>query len=106
MRRKQFAALVMILLVMTSCQNQERSPLEVRLYNADKDAVGTAKFNELEGKVEVQIKVESLEPGFHGVHIHEYAKCDGPDFESAGNHLNPEGKEHGDRFYYMSKSLV
>ncbi len=43
----------------------------------------------------VQIKVEGLEPGLHGVHIHEYPKCEAPDFKSAGNHFDPEGKEHG-----------
>ncbi|SFM48001.1 superoxide dismutase, Cu-Zn family [Gracilibacillus orientalis] len=84
-----------ILMVLTSCQAEERSPLEVRLYNIDQDAVGTATFKEQKDKVTVQIKVEALEPGMHGVHIHEYAKCEGPDFQSAGNHFNPEGNEHG-----------
>ncbi|GAE94008.1 superoxide dismutase [Gracilibacillus boraciitolerans JCM 21714] len=83
------------LLFIVGCQEEERSPLEVRLYNADKDAVGTANFKEQEDKVTVQIKVEGLESGLHGVHIHEYAKCEGPEFQSAGNHFNPEGKEHG-----------
>src|SRR5699024_2852081 len=52
-------------------------------------------FTEHPDGVNVKIKIEGLAPGFHGVHIHEYAKCEGPDFKSAGNHLNPEGKEHG-----------
>nr|WP_239587929.1 superoxide dismutase family protein [Gracilibacillus alcaliphilus] len=81
--------------LLVACQDQERSPIETRLFNTDKDAIGTATFNELEDKVSVHIKAEGLTPGFHGVHIHEYAKCEGPDFESAGNHFNPEGKEHG-----------
>ncbi|MGN8645262.1 superoxide dismutase family protein [Gracilibacillus sp. HCP3S3_G5_1] len=84
-----------VFIVLTSCQAAERSPLEVRLYNTDQDAVGTATFNEQDGMVSVQIKVEGLEQGMHGVHIHEYAKCEGPDFQSAGNHFNPEGNEHG-----------
>jgi superoxide dismutase, Cu-Zn family len=36
-----------------------------------------------------------LPPGPHGIHIHENGKCDPPDFESAGAHLNPSGKQHG-----------
>ncbi|WP_066192593.1 superoxide dismutase family protein [Gracilibacillus timonensis] len=95
MMRIRLIMFVIMIVLLTACQENERSPLEVRLYNADKDAVGTARFNELEDNVAVQIKVEGLEPGLHGVHIHEYAKCEGPDFESAGNHFNPEGKEHG-----------
>ncbi|SER77878.1 superoxide dismutase, Cu-Zn family [Gracilibacillus ureilyticus] len=91
---------VIIILILTAgllaaCQEDTRSPLEVRLYNADKDAVGTATFKEQQDMVTVQIKVEGLDQGFHGVHIHEYPKCEGPDFQTAGNHLNPEGNEHG-----------
>lgn len=83
------------LFILIGCQNNERSPLEVRLYNGDSDAVGTANFKEGQDNVTVEIKVEGLEPGLHGVHIHEYPKCEGPDFQSAGNHFNPEGNEHG-----------
>ncbi|MGP4040565.1 superoxide dismutase family protein [Gracilibacillus sp. D59] len=90
-----FCFCLTMLIILTSCQAEDRSPLDVRLYNADKDAVGTATFKEQEGKVTVKVKVEGLEQGMHGVHIHEYAKCEGPDFQSAGNHFNPEGNEHG-----------
>ncbi|UOQ85338.1 superoxide dismutase family protein [Gracilibacillus salinarum] len=96
MYRKLTIISILSLVILMSCQGENnRSPLEVRLFNVDKDAVGTATFKEQTDKVSVQIKVEGLEPGFHGVHIHEYAKCEGPDFESAGNHFNPEGQEHG-----------
>src|SRR5699024_4489509 len=43
----------------------------------------------------VQTCALPISPGFHGVHIHEYAKCEGPDFKSSGNHLNPDGSQHG-----------
>ncbi|HEY0309069.1 MAG TPA: superoxide dismutase family protein, partial [Acidobacteriaceae bacterium] len=33
--------------------------------------------------------------GTHAVHIHQFAKCEGPDFKSAGGHFNPDGKQHG-----------
>ncbi|WP_208586401.1 superoxide dismutase family protein [Gracilibacillus suaedae] len=95
MKRYVLCFCLAVLLFLASCQAEDRSPLEVRLYNADNDAVGTATFKEQEDMVSVQIKVEGLEQGLHGVHIHEYAKCEGPDFQSAGNHFNPEGKEHG-----------
>jgi Cu-Zn family superoxide dismutase len=33
--------------------------------------------------------------GVHGIHFHQVGRCDGPDFTSAGPHLNPSGAEHG-----------
>ncbi|QGH34250.1 superoxide dismutase family protein [Gracilibacillus salitolerans] len=95
MKRYVLCFFLVMLMFFASCQAEDRSPLEVRLYNPDNDAVGTATFKEQEDLVTVQIKVEGLEQGLHGVHIHEYAKCEGPDFQSAGNHFNPEGNEHG-----------
>ncbi|MFC4404816.1 superoxide dismutase family protein [Gracilibacillus xinjiangensis] len=95
MNRLLLSILILTTVLLIACQEETRSPLEVRLYNADQDAVGTANFKEQQDKVTVQVKVEGLEEGFHGIHIHEYAKCEGPDFQTAGNHLNPEGNEHG-----------
>ncbi|MDX8044778.1 superoxide dismutase family protein [Gracilibacillus sp. S3-1-1] len=86
---------IVLCILLVGCQGEERSPIEVRLYNQDLDAVGTANFKEQDDSVAVEIKVEGLAPGFHGIHIHEFAKCEAPDFQSAGNHFNPEGKEHG-----------
>ena len=40
-------------------------------------------------------RLSDLPPGPHGIHIHENGKCEGPDFASAGGHLNPSGKQHG-----------
>ena len=45
--------------------------------------------------VGVDIRLHDLPPGEHGIHFHQNAKCDAPDFKSAGPHFNPEGKKHG-----------
>ncbi len=51
----------------------------------------TAACDHLMGSVEAT----GLTPGAHGMHIHAVGKCDGPDFTTAGGHLNPTGKKHG-----------
>ncbi|ASN07331.1 superoxide dismutase [Virgibacillus necropolis] len=65
------------------------------MYNPSGDMVGTATLKEQPEGVSVKVKVEGLKPGLHGIHVHEFPKCEGPDFKSAGNHFNPEGKDHG-----------
>ncbi|SEI10560.1 superoxide dismutase, Cu-Zn family [Halobacillus karajensis] len=84
-----------LLLVVSGCSGEERSPLKTSIYNADNDKIGTATLTEQPDGVQVKLKVEGLEPGMHAVHVHEFPKCETPDFKSAGNHFNPLSKEHG-----------
>jgi len=83
------------LLFIFGCQANSETTREIEMYNGVGDMVGTATLTEHPDGVEIKLKVEGLSPGFHGIHIHELPKCEGPDFKSAGNHLNPDGKEHG-----------
>jgi Cu-Zn family superoxide dismutase len=65
------------------------------ILNAQGQNVGSAKFTATSGGVKIAVMVNQLPPGEHGIHIHTVGKCDGPDFKSAGGHLNPDGKMHG-----------
>jgi superoxide dismutase, Cu-Zn family len=65
------------------------------LKDAEGKEVGTATFTPTAGGVKVQVRVAHLPPGNHGIHIHAMAKCEPPEFKSAGGHFNPAGKKHG-----------
>lgn len=47
------------------------------------------------GDVRVDVKVEGLSVGLHGIHIHSVAACTAPAFLDAGGHYNPLAHEHG-----------
>lgn len=88
--------IIFFVLVLVSCSNGEsESTRTVEMYNGAGDMVGTATLSEMPEGVQVKLKLEGLKPGFHGIHVHEFPVCEGPDFKSAGSHLNPEGNEHG-----------
>lgn len=93
---KKIGVIIIALLVVSGCVGgEQRSPLKTSIYNPDNDKIGTATFTTLSDGLEVKLAVEGLEPGVHAVHIHEFAKCEAPDFQTAGNHFNPSQKEHG-----------
>jgi superoxide dismutase, Cu-Zn family len=68
----------------------------VELKDAQGKSVGTVVLSEnTGGGVELDLRLENLAPGEHALHFHQNAKCEVPDFKSAGPHFNPDGKKHG-----------
>jgi Cu-Zn family superoxide dismutase len=63
--------------------------------NAQGQKIGTAMIREADGGIRIDVRVSELPPGTHGIHIHTVGKCEGPNFTSAGGHLNPASKKHG-----------
>jgi Cu-Zn family superoxide dismutase len=67
----------------------------VKLANSAGKAVGTATLTDTDKGVKIDLDLTGLPPGDHAIHVHETAKCEGPDFKSAGGHFNPDKKHHG-----------
>jgi Cu-Zn family superoxide dismutase len=81
---------------------QDATPVEenpmLQIVGVDGGIIGDVEVWEEEGMVSMAISVSGLEPGDHGLHIHETGVCDpaaDPPFDSAGGHYNPESTTHG-----------
>jgi len=66
-----------------------------QLRSGDNQVVGIGIFTEEAPGVRVNVQVRGLPPGTHGIHVHMTGSCIPPDFNSAGDHFNPTGRQHG-----------
>lgn len=62
---------------------------------ADGRTVGRVSMREENGEAILTLGVNGMPAGTYGMHIHAVGKCEGPKFESAGAHWNPDNKQHG-----------
>jgi Cu-Zn family superoxide dismutase len=71
-------------------------PVTVEIKDAQGQNVGTAMLSEAPHGVKIKLDVKGLPPGEHSLHVHQNAKCEAPDFKSAGPHFNGASGGHSE----------
>lgn len=97
--RPAFALMLTSAFAVASCKTVDELPTQrvglstLRLANGL--PAGTAQLLAGGSEVNISIAVAGLGRGVHGVHLHMAGACEAPGFESAGGHLNPAARLHG-----------
>lgn len=65
-----------------------------RMVDAEGNGAGIVTATDSPNGVLFAIELQGLEVGEHAIHVHETGECT-PDFEAAGDHFNPDDREHG-----------
>jgi len=105
--KKQLIAATFALLATNALADGHITEAKANIINKNGDSIGTATLTQAPTGVLFHIRVEGLEPGKHGLHLHSHGLCEpGEGFKTAKGHvgkvegahglLNPEGPEPGD----------
>lgn len=92
---KKIFLLTTCLFTLFACSNGLPRKLEIEMKDVHGDSLGKIMLEEKADGMNISGDLEGLPPGQHAFHIHNKGVCEIPDFLSAGDHFNPDDKEHG-----------
>ncbi len=72
----------------------ERTTAAYDIANTAGETIGRVELVDGAGGLLLKVEIDGLEPGEHGLHLHETGRCE-PPFESAGGHYAPADRSHG-----------
>jgi superoxide dismutase, Cu-Zn family len=90
-----FPLLLPAAILMLGAFSVAKDNVKVAIKDPAGKTVGWAMIKAAGQGVRVKVTLDHMPAGEHAIHFHSVAKCEGPDFKSAGPHFNPDGKQHG-----------
>ena len=93
--RRLIAVIATLALAGCETSGEPEGGPQFALVGSGGQVLGQVRMWETPGGVTFRIAAAGLPPGIHGIHVHPIGRCDPPDFNSAGTHWNPTGRQHG-----------
>lgn len=91
--------ILFIFLIFSSCNSNDKVyQAEGEFINSENIKIGTVEIVQQGKGSNFRIHLDTLQPGFYAMHIHENGKCESPQFISSGGHhgLKSDGTFTGD----------